>query len=278
MTVTVGCDPEFVLYDKEKDSIVRTCTVFIPPYYSTPLSTQEDTMGCELRPDYSTKPKEVVTSLRDIITLWRRTHDKHRLTDRYQLAVGAYCTTHPGQSIGGHIHVGRLPDCFLDKRANRYESWTPFSRRLFLGASYLWILEDPDTMWRRRSILHGFYGGLWEHRGLPDAHQTAEIRSPSSDWLAHPRLMELGLSLAQHLGDAECAPDTKKIASLTKQYGELEDHNTFPTWVRSVKDFISDCVPSKILTEIRDFVPELQKRRRKDGTVILKEEEWHGRG
>jgi len=276
MTVTVGCDPEFVLYDKEQDKIVQTTKVFVPSYFSLSFSTQEDTMGCELRPGYSTKPREVVTNLRDIITLWRKTPEKHRLTDRYQLAVGAYCTTHPGQCIGGHIHVGSLPSCSINNKT--YDRWTPHSRRLFLGASYLWILEDPNTMWKRRAWAEG-YGGLWEHRGLPDGHGTAEIRHPSSDWLAHPRLMELALSLVQHLGDTEETPDEERIEDLSDCYRDLlKDHDVFPKWVRKVNALITDCVPSKILTEIKDFVPELHKRRRKDGTTILKEEEWHGRG
>lgn len=187
-TITIGCDPEFVLVKKNGEAAYADN---IMPSGQKMKEFGSDGPCAELRPAPSNKVAELVENIEHLL----KTHA--HLIEEYKWLGGA-TYTHPSMNrvfyIGGHIHYGlpkgsKFSDRNIQKRVVRILDE--------LIAVPLVRIDTPDPS-RRRNIpcsgsgkIYGAFGDICE------GDYKFEWRVPSGIWLVHPDLAKCVLSASK---------------------------------------------------------------------------------
>jgi len=90
--ITMGCDPELIIFDGE--SKIRADAIL---YRSEKFGCDGHSSTAELRPDASSDTREVVSNIGSLLLGFKETFPE------YSLKAGGIIG---GESIGGHIHIG----------------------------------------------------------------------------------------------------------------------------------------------------------------------------
>ncbi|GIM28014.1 hypothetical protein CPJCM30710_06800 [Clostridium polyendosporum] len=142
INVTIGADPECMLKDKDTNSLIYASDFFGKKgLYGLDDRSIESGKRCyplvELRPQYSTNPRDVVESIKYILKMIGETIDYKN--------IGLYAGSMPllDYWVGGHIHFGIQPNYKLIRALDNYlalpvmmieNSYSSRKRRIKYGA------------------------------------------------------------------------------------------------------------------------------------------------
>lgn len=194
MSITVGCDPEFLAISIHTGDVVSFHGSCINDYGNVG-SDHGGSVG-ELRPKFGT-PKQVVENLRSQIAWIKASYPD------IQIVAGG--GRGYGRSIGGHIHIGgiKLQNCYSSftrqrnrgMRAVQIDSMNPEHKLIFAFDFFIGR--------RMKKIQGGQRGGSGNY-GAPSDIETKthgfEYRTPPS-WLTDPVLAEATLVVAQKIAE-----------------------------------------------------------------------------
>lgn len=175
MPFKIGCDPEFVLADKLGNTFEASGIVRGNIKFGVDGSGQQ----CELRPDPSLDPKEVVINLRALMVAQLK---KQRQLAAYEWIAGPSVGTIP---TGGHIHFG-LPEAGSSLSPAQVASrCDPLLAAPMAACESYWELRDRHTGG------YGRFGDVRSNNGI-----TVEYRTLGS-WLSSPKITEAVLCIAK---------------------------------------------------------------------------------
>ena len=209
--ITLGCDPEFFLINKDTEKIVAAST-FVKKYEDVGY----DGLMMEIRPLPSTSIEGLVANIRNLLCKARTMIDKKPVGKTISmLATSCY---RAGITAGFHLHYG-LPAKLLGKNYNL----VTITRLMVMVLDYYVgipavIAEGKEDVLRRTSpyMQYGKPGGY-----VLDNH-TLEYRLPGSYLLRHPLLsrglIALGITVVEDL--------VSRVNVCTDQFGKLEELKT----------------------------------------------------
>lgn len=165
-TMTIGCDPEFILLDKRTGEVVHADAIF----------SGKGPLGCdaglaEIRPAPQLSPVDVVENIRELLSTAKQQ------TNLLPIA----CSSYKGWMVGFHIHFG-FPKALLLQAA---EHSREFIENTILVLDYLVGIPAMlrDTSDSRRA-LPGEYGKPGDYK---ISENTLEYRVPGGFHLRCPR-------------------------------------------------------------------------------------------
>lgn len=272
-TITVGCDPEFVIVDSSGEAMYADNII---PYELREGPFGSDGPCVELRPPPSNKISEVVESMKSLLNA------NAHLIEKYSWLGGA-SYTHPTMNrsfyVGGHMHFGlprgiKFANTNIQKRVVRILDE--------LVAVPLVRIDAPNPSMRRTIPCSGsgkIYGAFGDIR---EGSYKFEWRVPSGIWLIHPDLAECVLTTAKavveevwkrfedndkdtefmmsvtrknNLQNSFGCEDSEKIRKIInnskfsdvsttqvrKQYQKLKDMATYNKYSPQIDEFINIC-------------------------------------
>lgn len=203
-TLTLGCDPEFVIVDNSGEVV-----------NADRLLAKSGKLGSdaglgELRPEPSTKPRDVLLNLKTLINSF----EEHPVCKKYGAVSTSY---YKGWMTGFHVHLG-LPREIISLSANKsIEFIRSFVRVLDYYIGIPTMLADETD---RRRLSRGDYGKPGDFRL---SRKTMEYRTPGGFHLRSPlyarRLLEATHRVAEDV--------IWRVEELTKNWTEMEKFHSF---------------------------------------------------
>ncbi len=190
--VVFGCDPEFLLFDRDNDVVVRANNVL----------GHHGQLGCdgamaEVRPHPAVTPEELVKNIGDILTNKNLTQP----ISGYKWVGEVYhrddARDYP---VGGHIHIGNPVQLLKITDARRDNFFKSFNKIIdeFLALPMTRLDGKEKGSTRRTACTMGKYGYFGEWR---KCNGRLEHRTLSGRWLIHPSLAKAVLGVAKMIID-----------------------------------------------------------------------------
>jgi hypothetical protein len=188
----VGCDPEFLLYDKN-GRIIKANAV---SGFNKQGLVGYDGPAAELRPDPAISVIELVNNMQKILS----NKDLVKAIEKYDWHSGCYHRDDSREyQLGGHIHIGNPIQIARLTKADRNKFFVVLNKILDeLLAIPLIRIDGEAGRARRTKGSYGSYGYFGEFR--TDLGRL-ENRTLSGLWLTHPELSKMVLGTAKTIID-----------------------------------------------------------------------------
>lgn len=196
-SVTIGCDPEFIIVDGVLGILITPEVLFgwgLNKFRGSPYRSAYGEDGClfEIRPGYAVNTLHVVTKLRKTL---KALADNAKGLKKYTWLTGHYPHNH---ALGGHIHIGGL-----NHNQNEIRPLISLLDYTIDSGISHW-LDNQAQKQQRILYSHNQYGKRSLYRTFPSSFpitperkfQRIEYRTPGS-FLISPKVTFLFLVLAK---------------------------------------------------------------------------------
>jgi len=210
-TITLGCDPEFFLLDRQSKKLLRAYM-----FFKKFGEVGNDGILAEFRPKPTLTPQDLTNNIYKLIVKTKKllsTNSIHNPDDIILHAASSY----EGYTAGFHLHYG-LPKEMLGRKSDRLVVIKKIMRALDYYIGIPAIMAEEVTDFKRRVNTYVSYGKPSDFR---IDHRTLEYRVPGGSLLRHPDLT-LGLIA---LGSTVITDLMVKVKSITNEFKHLSFMN-----------------------------------------------------
>jgi hypothetical protein len=256
--ITLGCDPELVLFDRDAGGLV-TASEFIKSYRYGPVGY--DGLLLELRPPPSVGERVVCEGLRKLIVKADNMIKKSNsgFSDVTMLGLSSFYGRRAALiggtvkynkvdiSAGFHLHFG-VPQVLLMKQHRRVAKRITTVLDYYVGIPAVVPEGSHDS--RRRTAVWSAYGKPGEFRA--DNNVTIEYRVPGAALMKHPILANGLLALgAVVVGDviSRIRSVTDNFTRMHEVYNEEDIHALYPDIPPVIDIFRAICSPDTGIAE-----------------------------
>lgn len=208
--ITLGCDPEFFLVNKQTAGVIQAYRLF-----KKFGDVGHDGVLMEVRPLPSTNEIVVTNNIYNLIGKARKKIDEHKKIDGSNVTMVA-ASHYGGLAAGFHLHFG-LPSQILGvNRKPRKAFQKQIVRALDYYVGIPAIIPEGEEDYVRRSAPHIVYGKPGEMRV---DNRTLEYRVPGGSLMRHP-VLTVGIL---GLGAIVIEDAVSRMKMCTDSFGKLED-------------------------------------------------------
>lgn len=244
--ITLGCDPEFFLIDKQTAKIVQAYKLF-----KKFGQVGHDGALAEVRPLPSSNEVVVTNNIYSLLKKAREKVDNYKKVNKLNIKMIAI-SYYKGLAAGFHLHFG-LPRRILgfDRQVKE-----PFQRQIVRALDYYVgipaALAEGEEDYMRRSAQHIIYG---KPGGMRVDNRTLEYRVPGGSLMRHP-ILAIGILGLGAIVIEDVVSRTKICTDSFNKLGEMSS----PEHLRDIYPNIPDVfelykiICSKNLTEAREHI------------------------
>jgi len=207
----IGADPEFALYDKNKNLVHYAGHV---PGFPFSGELSSDGPLAEIRPDPDENIEKFIKNIGKIL----KTSPSRKSIEKFDWLVDPYFRGRPADNpnqgirdwtIGGHIHIGtpsllRESELMTEatsyfQKASHYPGFLPFLNKAldeYIAIPLMKVAGKEPSVKRRKSG----YGKYGSYRG--ENVGRLEYRTLSGIWLAHPEIAKAVIGATKAVSDA----------------------------------------------------------------------------